>query len=398
MTTYRTLDKVDVKDKRVLVRLDLNVPVQDGVVTDASRIERAMPTIRELMTKGAKVILLSHFDRPKGKVVPSMSLRLVLSALEKTVGKPVAFAGDTVGPEAKKVIAAMKAGDVALLENTRFHKEEEANDGVFAAEIAKLGDIYVNDAFSAAHRAHATTEGIAHRTSSYVGRAMQAELDALGKALVTPARPLVAIIGGAKISTKLDLLENLSSKVDRLVIGGGMANTFLAAQGVKIGKSLCEHDLLDTARKIMDGATKKSCEIILPVDAVVAKEFKANAAAKTLSLDNIPDDGMILDIGSESIAEISRALADAKTVVWNGPLGAFELTPFDVGTVTIARQVAMLTEAKKLTSVAGGGDTLAALNAAGVSDKFTYVSTAGGAFLEWLEGKDLPGVKALEKR
>jgi phosphoglycerate kinase len=398
MPVYRTLDKADVKDRRVLVRLDLNVPIQNGVVTDSSRIERAMPTIRELIGKNARVILLSHFDRPKGKVVPSMSLRQVVPALEKVLGKPVAFAADTVGPDAKKVIAAMKPGDVALLENTRFHKEEEDNDGVFAAEVAKLGDIYVNDAFSAAHRAHATTEGIAHRTSSYAGRAMQAELDALGKALLTPSRPLVAVIGGAKISTKLDLLGNLSSKVDRLIIGGGMANTFLAAQGVGVGKSLCERDLLDTARKILDGAKKTSCEIILPDDAVVAKEFKAGAPSMTLAIDRVPDDAMILDIGSATIAEISRALADAKTVVWNGPLGAFELPPFDTGTVTVARQVAMLTKAGKLTSVAGGGDTLAALNAAGVSDDFTYVSTAGGAFLEWLEGKELPGVKALEKR
>jgi phosphoglycerate kinase len=398
MPVYRTLDKADVKDRRVLVRLDLNVPIQNGIVTDTSRIERAMPTIRELIGKNARVILLSHFDRPKGKVVPSMSLRQVVPALEKALGQPVVFASDTIGPEAKKVIAGMKPGDVALLENTRFHKEEEDNDGVFAAEIAKLGDIYVNDAFSAAHRAHATTEGIAHRTSSYAGRAMQAELDALGKALLTPSRPLVAIVGGAKISTKLDLLDNLSSKVDRLIIGGGMANTFLAAEGVKIGKSLCEKDLLDTARKILGGAKTKSCQIILPVDAVVAKEFKAGAQSKTLPIDHVPDDGMILDIGSASIAEISRALADAKTVVWNGPLGAFELPPFDTGTVTVARQVAMLTKAGKLSSVAGGGDTLAALNAAGVSDDFTYVSTAGGAFLEWLEGKELPGVKALEKR
>jgi phosphoglycerate kinase len=398
MPVYRTLDKADVKDRRVLVRLDLNVPVQDGVVTDTSRIERALPTITELISKNARVILLSHFDRPKGKVVPSMSLRQVVPALEKVLGKPVSFASDTIGPEAKKVIAAMKPGDVALLENTRFHKEEEDNDGVFAAEVAKLGDIYVNDAFSAAHRAHATTEGIAHRTSSYAGRAMQAELDALGKALLTPARPLVAIVGGAKISTKLDLLDNLSSKVDRLVVGGGMANTFLAAQGVRIGKSLCERDLLDTARKILDGAKKKSCQIILPADAVVAKEFKAGAQSMTVAIDRVPDDGMILDIGSATIAEIARALADAKTVVWNGPLGAFELPPFDTGTVTVARQVAMLTKAGKLTSVAGGGDTLAALNAAAVSEDFTYVSTAGGAFLEWLEGKELPGVKALEKR
>lgn len=397
MSRFRTLDGVDVKGKRALVRVDFNVPVENGKVTDASRIERSMPTVKELAGNGAKVVLLAHFDRPKGKRVPEMSLKQVMPALDKALGKMALFADDCIGDAAEKAVAAMKPGDVLLLENTRYHAGEEKNDATLAAGMAKLGDLYVNDAFSAAHRAHASTEGIARLLPSYAGRLMQVELEALDKALHTPERPVVAIVGGAKVSTKIELLENLVGKVDRLVIGGGMANTFLAAQGFEIGKSLCERDQLETAKKIIARAKEKNCQLILPRDVVVAKEFKANAAAMTLPAARVPADGMILDIGSETLADIATAFSDAKTVVWNGPLGAFETPPFDTGTSTAARQAAMLTQAGKIVSVAGGGDTLAALNACGAADDFTYVSTAGGAFLEWLEGKELPGVKALKK-
>ena len=395
--SYRTLDDADVKGKRVLVRVDFNVPVENGRVTDASRIERAAPTISELIAKGACVILLSHFGRPKGKRVPDMSLSPITPTLARILGAPVRFADDCIGEVAESAAGAMKAGEVVLLENTRFHPGEEKNDPAFARQVARLGDIYVNDAFSAAHRAHATTEAIAHILPSYAGRAMQTELDALGKALASPARPVMAIVGGAKISTKLELLGNLIARVDTLVIGGGMANTFLAANGIAIGKSLCERDLLDTARKIMADAEKRGCKILLPVDAVAAKEFKANAPAQTMPVSSVPADAMILDLGPKSVAAIAAELGKMKTLVWNGPVGAFEMPPFDAATNAIAKEAARLTRAGKLVSVAGGGDTLAALNAAGVAGDLTYVSAAGGAFLEWLESKELPGVNALEK-
>lgn len=397
MSSVHTLDDVDVRGKRVLLRVDFNVPIEHGTVTDRTRIERAAPTIHELIAKQARVILLSHFDRPKGRRVPEMSLEAVAPVVAEVIGHPVKFVEDCIGAPAERAVAAMKPGEVVLLENTRFHVGEEANDKTFAHAVASLGEVFVNDAFSMAHRAHATTEAITHLMPSAAGRGMEAELDALSKVLLMPQRPVVAIVGGAKVSTKIDLLENLVSRVDRLVIAGGMANTFLAAQGIKIGKSLCERDLLDTARAILKRAEETKCQIILPRDAVIAKEFKPNAAAKTIPVELIPDDAMILDIGAETLGDIAVALTDAKTVVWNGPLGAFETPPFDTGTAAAARQVAILTNAKKFVSVAGGGDTLAALNAAGVAESFTYVSTAGGAFLEWLEGKELPGVKALEK-
>jgi phosphoglycerate kinase len=394
---FRTLDSADVAGKRVLVRVDLNVPMENGKVTDATRIARVAPTIDEIAHKGGKVILLAHFGRPKGRD-PKESLRPVADEVAQIIKKPVAFADDCIGEAAEKAIAAMKNGDVLLLENTRFHRQEEQNHPAFVEQLAKLGDIYVNDAFSAAHRAHASTEGIAHKLPAYVGRTMQAELEALGKALDHPQRPVIAIVGGAKVSTKLELLENLISKVQALVIGGAMANTFLYAQGVKIGKSLAERDMADTARRILAKAEDAQCAIILPVDAIVAFHFQANAPSHAYGLDAIPGDGMILDVGPQSIERIKGALDDAATLVWNGPLGAFEMNPFDHGTVTIARIAAERTKAKKLVSVAGGGDTVAALNAAHVTDRFTYVSTAGGAFLEWLEGRKLPGVEALRAK
>ena len=395
MPAFRTIDQLEAKGKRVLVRADLNVPMKDGAVTDTARIDQAATTIRDLVGKGARVVVLSHFGRPDGKRVESMSLRAIMPALSRAVGKPVAFANDCIGPDAEAAVAAMKDGDVLLLENTRFHAEEEKNEARFVAALAKLGDAYVNDAFSAAHRAHATTEGLAHRLAAYAGRGMQAELEALGRVLEKPQHPVVAIVGGAKVSSKLAVLENLITKVDALVIGGGMANTFLKAQGLPIGKSLHEPALLDKAREIMAKAKERNCAIVLPTDGVVAKEFKAMAAAKTLPIAETPDDGMILDIGSDSIAAIAARLETAKTVVWNGPVGAFETPPFDNGTSAVARHVAMLTKVGQMVSVAGGGDTLAALAHAGAEDGFTYCSTAGGAFLEWLEGKELPGVKAL---
>jgi phosphoglycerate kinase len=394
---FRTLDDVDVKGKRVLLRVDLNVPMENGRVTDATRLERVAPTITEIAGKGGKVILLAHFGRPKGRD-PRESLKPVAEALAKVIKMPVAFAEDCVGEPAAKAIAAMKDGDILCLENTRFHKGEEKNDPAFVAELARLGDIWVNDAFSAAHRAHASTEGLGHKLPAYAGRTMQAELDALGKALEAPTKPVIAIIGGAKVSTKIDLLENLVKKVDALVIGGGMANTFLHAQGVAVGKSLAEKDLAATALRILEKAYAANCAIILPVDAVVAFHFAANAPSHAYGLDAIPGDGMILDVGPQSVARIHAAIDDAATLVWNGPLGAFEMPPFDRGTVVAARQAAERTRAKKLISVAGGGDTVAALNQAGVSGDFSYVSTAGGAFLEWMEGKPLPGVEVLKIR
>ena len=392
--TFRTLDQADVSGKRVLVRVDLNVPTENGKVTDATRIERQAPTINEIADKGGKAILLSHFGRPKGPD-PSQSLRPVAQEVARVLGRPVAFAEDCIGEKAAAAVAAMKPGDILCLENTRFHKGEEKNDAAFVAELAKLGDLWVNDAFSAAHRAHASTEGLGHVLPAYAGRSMQAELDALGKALDAPQRPVAAIVGGAKVSSKLDLLGNLIAKVNVLIIGGGMANTFLAAQGKAVGKSLCEHDLAPTARDILAKAKTQGCEIVLPIDAVVAKKFKANAPSRAVSVDAVGADEMILDIGPRSIEHAVSVLARVKTLVWNGPFGAFEMEPFDNGTIEAAEAAAELTAAGKLVSVAGGGDTVAALNAAGVTERFTYVSTAGGAFLEWMEGKALPGVEVL---
>ncbi|PZU20535.1 MAG: phosphoglycerate kinase [Shinella sp.] len=396
MPAFKTLDDLsDISGKRVLVRVDLNVPVADGKVTDATRIERVAPTIKELAAKGAKVILLAHFGRPKDGPTPEFSLSIVAPAVEKVLGAPVAFAADCIGPVAADAIAALPAGGILLLENTRFHKGEEKNVPEFVAALAANGDIYVNDAFSAAHRAHASTEGLAHHLPAYAGRTMQAELEALEKGLGNPQRPVVAIVGGAKVSTKIDLLSNLVKKVDALVIGGGMANTFLAARGVDVGKSLCEHDLADTANQIMIDAAAAGCAIVLPDDGVVAREFKAGAANEVVAIDAVPADAMILDVGPKSIDNVKAWISRAETLVWNGPLGAFEIAPFDTATVAAAKHAADCTKAGKLVSVAGGGDTVAALNHAGVSDDFTYVSTAGGAFLEWMEGKELPGVAVL---
>jgi len=394
MSNFRTLDSANLSGQRVLVRVDLNVPMENGKVTDATRIERVVPTITEIAGKGGKVILLAHFGRPKGRD-PKESLKPVAAEVAHILKKPVAFADDCVGEAAEKAVAAMKNGDILLLENTRFHKEEEKNDPAFVTQLARLGDVYVNDAFSAAHRAHASTEGLAHKLPAYAGRTMQAELEALAKALERPQRPVIAIVGGAKVSTKLDLLENLISKVQALVIGGAMANTFLHAQGFNVQKSLAEKDMADTARRILAKAESESCAIILPVDAIVAFHFQANAPSHAYGVDALPADGMVLDVGSQSIERIKGAIDDAATLVWNGPLGAFELNPFDAGTVTVARYAAARTKAGKLVSVAGGGDTVAALNHAHVADQFSYVSTAGGAFLEWLEGRKLPGVEAL---
>ncbi|MBX9709608.1 MAG: phosphoglycerate kinase [Xanthobacteraceae bacterium] len=397
MSGFRTLDDVDVTGKRVLLRVDLNVPMDYGRVSDATRLVRVAKTIIEISEKGGKVILLSHFGRPKGPD-PKESLKPVAITLAYVLRRHVEFVGDCIGPSAQAAVAAMKPGDIVCLENTRFHKGEEKNDPAFVAELAKLGDIWVNDAFSTAHRAHASTEGLGHVLPAYAGRTMQAELDALSKALEAPAHPVIAIIGGAKVSTKLDLLENLVSKVDALVIGGGMANTFLHALGVDIGKSLCEKDLAPTALRILEKAETVKCAIILPVDAIVAHEFKAHAPSHAYGLDAIPKDGMILDIGPKSVDRVRAAMDDAATLVWNGPLGAFEIKPFDRGTVQAARHAAGRTRDGKLISVAGGGDTVAALNHAGVADDFTYVSTAGGAFLEWMEGKPLPGVEVLRTK
>jgi phosphoglycerate kinase len=395
---FRTLDDAEISGKRVLLRVDLNVPLENGKVSDATRIERVLPTIREIADKGGKVVLLAHFGRPKGGPDQANSLRPIASAVAEHLGRPVGFCDDCIGNVAASAIAAMKNGEVLLLENTRFHKGEEKNDPAFVAALAELGDLYVNDAFSAAHRAHASTEGIARVLPCCAGRTMQAELDALTLALGTPIRPVAAIVGGAKVSTKLDLLGNLVKRVDVLIIGGGMANTFLFAEGKAVGKSLCEKDLADTARSIVEAAAAAHCRILLPVDATVAKEFKAHAPSRFVDVDHVADDEMILDIGPKSIAAVEEALGTTKTLVWNGPFGAFELPPFDAATMQIARTAALLTGEGKLKSVAGGGDTVSALNAAGVADRFTYVSTAGGAFLEWMEGKVLPGVEALRPK
>ena len=400
MNAFRTLDHADVKGKRVLVRVDLNVPVENGVVSDATRIERTAPSILELADKGAKVILLSHFGRPKGRDTKN-SLKPVAAELAHTLKRPIKFVDDCIGDVAERAVAAMHPGDILCLENTRFHAGEEKNDPAFIAALAKLGDLYVNDAFSVAHRAHASTEGLSHLLPAFAGRTLQAELEAFEKVLDKPARPLVAIVGGAKISTKLDLLGNLLEKVDALIIGGAMANTFLMAQGKQVGRSLVERDLIDTAQKILDqarAAAGKRCEIVLPVDAVVAEKFEANAPSRVVDVDHVGPADMILDIGPRSIEYAISVLARSKTLVWNGPFGAFEMEPFDNGTVEVAEAAAELTAAGKLVTVAGGGDTVAALNVAGVVDRLTYVSTAGGAFLEWLEGKPLPGVEVLRNK
>ncbi len=393
---FRTLDNVDVAGKRVLLRADLNVPVRDGKITDLTRIDRLSPTIRELSGKGAKVIVCSHFDRPKGKRVPEMSLAPMAAALGEVLGQHVRFVEDCTGVMAEQAAELLKPGGVLVLENTRFHAGEEKNDPAFAAALAKLADIYVNDAFSAAHRAHASTEAVAHLIPAYAGRLMQAELEALDAALGSPVRPVAAIVGGAKVSTKLELLGNLVGKVNVLIIGGAMANTFLAAQGKSVGKSLQEADMHDTARTILAQAAAAGCQVVLPTDAVVAREFKANAPTETVSVDAIPADAMMLDIGPASVAALIALLPSLKTLVWNGPLGAFEIPPFDAATVALAHAVAAATQSGALRSVAGGGDTVSALRHAGVIDKLSYVSSAGGAFLEWLEGKTLPGVAALE--
>jgi phosphoglycerate kinase len=399
MPTFKTLDDLpDVTGKRILLRVDLNVPVTDGKVSDTTRIERVRPTILELSDKCAKVILLAHFGRPKGKPVDDMSLSLIIPAIEEVLDRHVAFASDCIGEAAAEAVEKMNNGDILLMENTRFHAGEEKNDTDFTAALAANGDIFVNDAFSAAHRAHASTEGLAHHLPSYAGRTMQAELEALEKGLGKPTRPVVAIVGGAKVSTKIDLLQNLVKKVDALVIGGGMANTFVAAKGINVGKSLCEHDLADTARAIMAEAEKSGCEIVLPVDGVVAREFKAGADNEIVAIDAIPADAMMLDVGPKSVDAVNAWISKAHTLVWNGPLGAFEIEPFDAATVAAAKHAASCTKGGELVSVAGGGDTVSALNHAGVADDFTYVSTAGGAFLEWMEGKVLPGVEILTKQ
>ncbi|MEQ8325664.1 MAG: phosphoglycerate kinase [Parvibaculum sp.] len=401
MADYKTLDDlfaaVSLDGLRVLVRADLNVPMQDGKVSDATRIERVAPTLTELAGHGAKVIVLSHFGRPKGAPEEKYSLKPVAEALGAHVGVAVSFAEDCVGDKAANAAEAMKPGTILVLENTRFHAGEENNDPAFAEALAGIGNVYINDAFSCAHRAHASTEGITHFLPSYAGRAMEAELSALDAALGNPKRPVVAIVGGAKVSTKIALLGNLVKKVDALVIGGGMANTFLAAQGNKVGKSLCEPDLFDTARHIMANARAAKCDIVLPVDVVIASELKAGAATETVSANAVPDDKMILDVGADTLAHLAGRFETASTVVWNGPLGAFEIPPFDRGTTEAARLVAMRSKQGELVSVAGGGDTVAALNEAGVADDFTYVSAAGGAFLEWMEGVELPGVAALSR-
>ena len=395
MPAFRTLDDLAARGKRVLLRADLNLPVKDGRITDMTRITRLVPTVRELLEKGARVIICSHFDRPKGQRVPEMSLKPMQAALSEALGKPVAFADDCIGPEAEAAAAALKDGEALLLENTRFHKGEEKNDPALAQGLARLADAFVSDAFSAAHRAHASTEGVARLVPAHAGRLMQQELEALDKALGNPQRPVVAIVGGAKVSTKLDLLGNLSKKVDVLVIGGAMANTFLAAQGHAVGKSLQEAEMHDTARRIMADATANGCEIMLPLDLVAADGFAAHSPHATVGLDAVPAGRMALDVGPATVQAVVAKLQQAKTLVWNGPFGAFEIAPFDAATVAVAQEVARLTEAGRLTSVGGGGDTVSALRHAGVADRMSYVSTAGGAFLEWLEGKELPGVAAL---
>jgi phosphoglycerate kinase len=397
MAKFKTLDDLDVDGRRVLVRVDFNVPMRDGVVTDATRIERSLPTIRELTGRGARVILLSHFGRPKGKRVPEMSLRPAAASLQAALhGGAVAFAEDCIGAVAEAAVAALAPGDVVLLENLRFHGGEEANDADFAAALARLGDLYVDDAFSAAHRAHASVEALARLLPAAAGRLMQTELEHLVAALDSPRHPVAAVVGGAKVSSKLDLLGNLVRKVDVLIIGGGMANTFLHARGIEVGRSLCERDLAATAQAILETAAEADCEVLLPHDALIAETLEAGTASRTVSIEQVPAAQMILDIGPATVEIIKGCLADCRTLVWNGPLGCFEVPPFDAGTNAVAREAARLTRAGALLSVAGGGDTVAALTHAGAIDGFSYVSAAGGAFLEWLEGKTLPGIAALE--
>jgi phosphoglycerate kinase len=393
--TFKTLDDADLAGKRALVRVDLNVPMHEGEVSDDTRLRAAAPTIEKLRAGGATVILLAHFDRPKGKRVPEMSLAPIAKALAKVLGSPVGFADDCVGPVAASAVAALKPGEVLLLENVRFHAGEEKNDPEFAKALAQNGDLYVNDAFSAAHRAHASTEGLAHLLPAYAGEQMRLELTALDKALGNPERPVMGIVGGSKVSTKLDLLRNLVTKLDKLAIGGGMANTFLYAQGHDVGASYCEKDLAETARDIIRLAGQNNCKLFLPLDIVVAEKMAPGAAARVRGLGEVDEDERILDAGPESVERLCRAMANSKTLIWNGPLGVFEIPPFDKGTVTAAHCAAELAKDGKLVAVAGGGDTVAALNAAGCTDDFTFVSTAGGAFLEWMEGKELPGVAAL---
>jgi len=395
MKPWKTLDDMDLAGKTVLTRVDINVPMENGRITDITRIERILPTLRDILAAGGKPVLLAHFGRPKGEVRADMSLSMVREGLEIALGSPVKFAANCIGVDAKHGIAALEAGETLLLENTRFHPEETKNDAMFAASLAALGDIYCNDAFSAAHRAHASTEAIARLLPSCAGRLMQAELTALEAALGAPKRPVVAVVGGAKVSTKLDLLGNLVGKADHLIIGGGMANTFLAAKGVSVGKSLCEHDLAETAREILTKADAAGCEIILPRDITVAREFKANAEHSVLPVDACPEDAMILDIGPETGAYLAQVIGAANTLIMNGPLGVFEMEPFQKGTFDMLSVIAAQTNAGELVSVAGGGDTVAAINMAGNGDDFTYISTAGGAFLEWMEGKTLPSVAAL---
>jgi phosphoglycerate kinase len=394
--SFRSLDGVDVRGKRALVRVDYNVPIQDGAVSDDTRLEASLPTIRRLREGGAKTILLSHFDRPKGKRVPSMSLKPVVAPLAKLLGAPVAFAEDCVGETAAKAVAAMRDGDVLLLQNLRFHAGEEADDPAFAQELAANGDLYVDDAFSAAHRAHASNEALAHLLPAYVGEAMRRELTMLEAALGQPKRPVLGVVGGSKVSTKLDLLHNLILKLDRLAIGGGMANTFLFADGWKVGASYCEPELADTARGIMAFAEARKCELLLPIDVVVAEKAFAGAVAHERALGDMDDDERILDAGPKTVERLCKAMDASETLIWNGPLGVFEVPPFDTGTMVAARHAAARVKAGKLVAVAGGGDTVAALNAAKVASDFTFVSTAGGAFLEWMEGKTLPGVEALK--
>jgi phosphoglycerate kinase len=396
MSSFKSLDDIgDVTGKRVLVREDLNVPMDGTRVTDDTRLRAAAPTISELSDKGAIVLILAHFGRPKGERKADMSLAQVTKALESVLGREVRFIGDCAGPQAEAAVATLEAGSIAILENTRFHKGEEKNDPALAAEMAKLGDLYVNDAFSAAHRAHVSTEGLARILPAFAGRSMQAELEALEKALGHPEHPVAAVVGGAKVSSKLDVLKHLVSRVDHLIIGGGMANTFLAARGVDVGKSLCEHDLKDTVIEILDAADKADCTVHLPYDVVVAKEFRANPPIRTVNVHEVAADEMILDVGPAAVEALGDALKTCKTLVWNGPMGAFEIAPFDAATVALAKTAAALTKSGALISVAGGGDTVAALNHAGVADDFSFVSTAGGAFLEWMEGRELPGVAAL---
>lgn len=392
----KTTDGIDVAGKRVIVRADLNVPIKNGKVTDATRLERVVPGLKALSDRGAKVIVISHFGRPKG-VDPELSLRPVAQTLQDLLGRPVKFGEDSIGAAAEAAVQSLSNGDIAVLENLRFHKGEEKNDPEFASALAKLGDVFVGDAFSCAHRAHASTEGITHHLPSYAGPLLMEEIDALRTALEKPQRPTAALVGGAKVSTKIPVLTNLVAKVDKLIIGGGMANTFLQAAGTNVGKSLAEPEFAETAREILAKAKEKGCEIILPVDAVIAREFKEGAASEVVAIDDVPADAMILDVGPKSVAHVTDMLTGTKTLLWNGPMGAFEIAPFGEGTFAVARAAASLTKAGKLVSVAGGGDTVAALNAANVTDEFTYVSTAGGAFLEWLEGRELPGIAALAR-